>query len=70
MRGIKDNTWILDEIMDASQKGIPVSINGIAYSSFEIEKASRVLEDGEYMSDYIGDEHGNIVEIGFDRIKK
>lgn len=59
---------LLEEIKAAQQIGIKVSVNGVCYSSCQEAELSMVLESGEYMCDYIGDDCGRIIQMNYDKI--
>lgn len=61
--------WITEEMELASKQGIPASINGICYNSWEGSSIPILLEQGFYMEDFINDDYGNIVQVNFDRIR-
>lgn len=60
--------WVKKEIQNALDKGIPVTIDGEAYIQAE-EDLSLVAENGCYMTDYISDDTGKIVQINFEQIE-
>ncbi len=62
------NKWIHKEIENALHRGIRVTIGGKSYAGQEGE-FSVVAEDGCYMTDYISDESGKIVQINFEQIE-
>lgn len=59
----------LEEIKAAKSRGIPVSVDGILYEAYQPEELALVLEEAEYMKDYIGDDNGKIIQISYDKIK-
>lgn len=64
-----DNVLVmLEEIIEAKRRGISVSINGNPLSCTKTEDLLYTLEDATYMRDYIGDERGKIIHLGFDKI--
>lgn len=65
----RKNGPLIDEIILAQKMGITVCINGTEYPVGKTEELSVMLETGEYMSDYIGDEDGRIIKICYDEIK-
>ncbi len=62
--------WISSEIDMAERYGIPVCVEGIHYSSKENDELYKVLEDGVYMKEYLGDESGRITRINFNKVEK
>lgn len=64
----KEDHWTFKEIKSAKDRGIPVSVDGIVYETYQPEDLVLVLEEADYMKDYIGDDNGNIVQISYDRV--
>lgn len=65
-KSVENNlAWVLEETKQACKNGIPVAIGDNDEYSLEYQKLSMVLENGTYMKDYIGDENGRIIGIGF-----
>lgn len=60
-----NRAWVLEETKQACKNGIPVAIGDDEEYSLEYHKLSLVLENGAYMKDYLGDENGRIIGIGF-----
>lgn len=63
-----ETEWVRHEIQSALHRGIRVSIGGKYYVK-EDENLSIVAENGSYMTDYISDESGKIVQINFEQIE-
>jgi bifunctional ADP-heptose synthase (sugar kinase/adenylyltransferase) len=61
--------WVLKQVKTAKQKGIQVSVDGKIYNFKKPEEIFLVMEDSEYMQDYIGDKEGNIITLCFDKIR-
>lgn len=62
--------WVMEEIVKAYENKIPITINDTDYYSIDKKELSVVLESGTYMKDYIGDEDGKIIGVGFYRLPK
>lgn len=67
----RKNQWIVNDIEEASQKGLEVCIDGKEYSYQDIQRRCKYLikEHADYMSDYIYDEKGKVVGIHFNKIR-
>lgn len=65
-----ETKWVLEEIKQAREHGIQVTIDGIYCDSLEEEESLLVVREEEtFMQDYIGDDNGKIIGIAFDKIK-
>ncbi|GHU62510.1 hypothetical protein FACS189418_4030 [Clostridia bacterium] len=49
--------------------GVKFKINGEEIHLKKIAKICTLKEDGEYMSDFIGDDSGKVIEIHFHQVK-
>lgn len=63
----KEN-WTFKEIKAAQDKGILVSVDGVIYETYQPEDLVLVLNEADYMKDYIGDDNGKIVQISYNRV--
>lgn len=71
VRGTMDHiAWVVREVQEATRRGISVSIDGKMYDFKSPEEVFGVLEEANYMPDYIGNEEGKIVQICFDKINE
>ena len=61
--------WLLHELEQSGKTGIPVIVNGEAYSGSAKRNILTVQEGATYMEDYIADTEGRIVQISFDQIR-
>lgn len=61
------NFKFLDEI---AERGIHVVINGKEYFYDEMNYIKSVLEDENYMKDYISNSKGIICQINLDKVKE
>lgn len=61
--------WLVSEIRDAEEVGIPVAVDGKVYSMQDTDKLHFMMEDSYYMKSYEGNQAGKIVRIDFDHIK-
>ena len=61
--------WIRDEIQIAYQFGISVQVDGVYYAPKDFRDLYHVVEDANYMKDFIDDGKGKIVQINFDKVK-
>lgn len=70
-KDVKDQmyAWVMSEICQAQEAGVPVMVDGRVYSVQDGEKLQNVMENGYYMKSYVGDSAGKIVRIDFDHIK-
>ena len=64
------NLWIHDEIKRAANSGIPTSVNGVPYDYSNPGIPPVFAENGVYMEDFINDEHGRIVQVNFEHIRR
>lgn len=67
-RSDRTNDWLLNEILDAHEKGVTVAVDGKSYGIQDIPDLCGVMEAQEYMKSYVCDRSGKIVHIDFDQI--
>lgn len=67
-RSDRTNDWLLNEILDAQEKGVTVAVDGKSYGIQDIPNLCGVMEAHEYMKSYVCDRSGKIVHIDFDQI--
>lgn len=60
---------LLRELDAYRNNNVRLLLDGKQSTPFEIANACTIMEEGCYMRDYVGDESGKIVEVGFDKIK-
>ncbi|SFR62733.1 hypothetical protein [Anaeromicropila populeti] len=65
----KKNEWVLNFIEAANDKGLPVTINGVEYEAEQKVHKQIIKEKADYMSDYVTDDKGKIIELSFHEIK-
>lgn len=58
-----------EELESYEKKGVRISINGRQAPPRRAAQVCCFETDGDYMRDYIIDDSGRIVEIGFDKVK-
>lgn len=56
------------ELESYEKEGIMLWLNGNKSSAKEIQKAHKIAEENSYMRDYVRDDQGNLMGIGFDKI--
>lgn len=61
--------WMLHELEQAGKTGIPIIVNGEAYSGSPERNILTIREGVTYMEDYIADTEGRIVQINFEQIR-
>ncbi len=66
---MRQNQWILEEMAQASERGIRVDVDGVVYNYGTSKKISKILEQGSYMLDYEGDMLGRIVALHVDQVE-
>jgi len=64
------NQWMKKQIKEAQKKGIPVLIDGKKYPSGNEKYTLMIRDEVDYMSDYISDESGKIIELNFNRLNR
>ncbi len=63
------NVRLLEELDEMYNKGVKISLEGYEVSPSRIINEFAVSEESNYMRDYILDEHGKVIELGFYRVK-
>lgn len=66
----RKNEWIKRKIENAHRDGILVRVEGLQCPEGEGKHLALIKEEADYMSDYITDESGKIIEIDFNRISQ
>lgn len=60
--------WIINVLQESRMKKVALFVNGVDYTNKDISDVYMVLEGDTYMSDYIGDEEGRIIQLHFDKV--
>lgn len=60
---------LMEEIQHAKDAGVAIDIQGVSYNQKKPEELWRVLQQGNYMLDYEGDENGHVVALHIDSIE-
>ncbi|MBP3338560.1 MAG: hypothetical protein J6L69_04085 [Lachnospiraceae bacterium] len=56
---------LLEELDTLHRKGVRITLEGHEYSPVGITKEISVHEESNYMRDYILDDKGKLIELGF-----
>lgn len=60
---------LMEEIQHAKNAGVAIDVQGVSYNQKETDELCRVLQQGNYMLDYEGDEKGRIIALHIDSIE-
>lgn len=60
---------IKNELELSSKEGVLLTLEGRVSTPEQIAKLCAFCEESNYMRDYIIDDYGNIVEIGFNEVR-
>lgn len=61
---------LMEEIQHAKDAGVAIDIQGVSYNQKKPEELWRVLQQGNYMLDYEGDENGHVVALQYVKVYK
>ena len=67
MKGI--DVQLLDELSKLYRKGVRITLEGYEVSPDRVIDEFCVMEETNYMRDYILDDDGKLIELGFYNIK-
>lgn len=59
---------LLKELKMLERKGVKITLEGYEVSPSRVINEFVVREESDYMRDYILDEHGKVIELGFFKI--
>ena len=63
------NVQLLSELGKLTERGVKITLEGIETNPNVIVNKICINEESNYMRDYILDEHGILIELGFYSIK-
>ncbi len=63
------NARLLDELNKLHGKGVKITLEGYEVCPARVVDEFIVCEESDYMRDYILDENGRVIELGFYKIK-
>lgn len=59
-----------EELAFYEKDGIILKLNGMPSNAQTIAKACTIAEEGSYMRDYVENENGRLIQLGFDWIQE
>lgn len=59
---------LLSELKLLREKGVRISIEGVEVNPERIIDEFMIFEESNYMRDYILDENGKLIELGFNNV--
>lgn len=62
------NLQLLEELDILNRKGVRITLEGLEVSPSRVMDEFVISEESDYMRDYILDENGKIIELGFYKI--
>lgn len=63
------NVKLMMELDELNKKGVKISLEGREVDPMRIVDEFLLNEESSYMRDYILDENGNLIELGFNIVK-
>jgi len=62
------NAGLLEELIKLHRKGVKITLEGYEVCPVRVIDEFIVCEESDYMRDYILDENGKVIELGFYKI--
>lgn len=62
------NTYLREELSEGFRKGVELLYNGEAIDEVEMDAIVLLMEDSDYMREYVSNEEGKIIQVNYEQI--